>query len=158
MADYTIYSKFLNSDLFNKAGSIFIYVSLADEVDSLEIIKKSLELGKKVYVPYITNRENFEMRPVRIYNMDNLEMGEYNIPTSYSMEFEDNPDISIIPGLGFDKEKNRLGYGGGYYDRFLNKSSTTSIGLFQSAYQVDKLPVDEHDQKLDYIITEKEIF
>lgn len=158
MADYTIYSKFLNSDLFNKAESIFIYVSVADEVDSLEIIKKSLELGKKVYVPYITNRENFEMRPVRIYNMDNLELGEYNIPTSYSMEFEDNPDISIIPGLGFDKEKNRLGYGGGYYDRFLSKSSTTSIGLFQSDYQVAELPIDEHDQKLDYIITEKGIF
>lgn len=158
MADYSIFTKFLNSYLFKKADSIFIYVSVADEVDTLEIIKKSLELGKKVYVPYITNRENFEMRPVRIYNIDNLELGEYNIPTSYSMEFEDNPDISIIPGLGFDKNKNRIGYGGGYYDRFLNKSNTTSIGLFQSNYQVEQIPVDEYDHKLDYIITEKEIF
>lgn len=158
MADYSIFTKLLNSYLYKKADSIFIYVSVKDEVDTLEIIKKSLELGKKIYVPYISNRENFEMRPVRIYDIDNLELGEFNIPTSYSMEFEDNPDISIIPGLGFDKDKNRLGYGGGYYDKFLNKSNTISIGIFQSAYKVDQLPTDEYDHKLDYIITEKEIF
>ena len=158
MADYTIFTKLLNSEVFDKAESIFIYVSVADEVDTLEIIKKSLELGKRVYVPHITNSQNYQMRPVRIYDMDALEMGEFNIPTSHTMEFDDNPDLSIIPGLGFDRDKHRLGYGGGYYDRFLAKTQTISIGLFQSAYMVDELPTNQYDQKLDYIITEKEIF
>ena len=158
MVDYAIFTKFLNSDLFDEAKSIFIYVSVADEVDTFEIIRRSLEMGKAVYVPYITDRDEGLMIPVRIYDLDNLIPGEFDIPTSYTMETIENPDLTVVPGLGFDKKKNRMGYGGGYYDRYLNKVKTKSVGLFASEFEVEEIPTDEFDHKLDYIITEKEIF
>ncbi|MBM0047046.1 5-formyltetrahydrofolate cyclo-ligase [Anaerococcus sp. mt242] len=158
MVDYSIYTKFLNSNLFYEAKSIFIYVSVADEVDTYEIIKKSLEFGKEVYVPYIYDPDNFLMKAVRVYSLDDLGVGEFDIPTSRSLEYIENPDLTIVPGLGFDRDKNRLGYGGGYYDRYLSKNQTKSVGFFASDFEVDHIPADENDQKLDYIITEKEIF
>lgn len=158
MIDYSIYTKFLNSELFHNAQSIFIYVSVADEVDTYEIIKKSLELGKDVYVPYITDADNALMTAVRVYSLDDLGVGEFNIPTSRNVKFIENPDLTIVPGLGFDRNKHRLGYGGGYYDRYLNTNKTTSIGFFASDVEVDQIPTNEFDHKLDYIITEKEIF
>ena len=158
MIDYTIYSSFLNSSLFADAQTIFIYVSVNDEVDTYEIIKKSLEFGKDVYVPFISDPYKREMKAVRIYDTKDLVKGEFKIPTSYRKEFIENPDLTLVPGLGFDRSKNRLGYGGGYYDRFLNENQTTSVGLFASDFEVEEIDTDEFDQKLDYIITEKEIF
>ena len=158
MVDYAIFTKFLNSDIYKNANSVFIYVSVADEVDTFEIIQRSLEIGKAVYVPYISDPDNGKMMPVRIYDMDNLIPGELDIPTSSLMETIEKPDITVVPGLGFDKNKNRMGYGGGYYDRYLNKIKTKSIGLFASEFEVDEIPTDEFDHKLDYIITENEIF
>ena len=153
MVDYAIFTKFLNSDLFDEAKSIFIYVSVADEVDTLEIIRRSIEMGKAVY-----DRDERTMIPIRIYDLDNLIPGEFDIPTSYTMETIDNPDLTVVPGLGFDKKKHRMGYGGGYYDRYLNKVETKSVGLFASEFEVEEIPTDEFDHKLDHIITEKEIF
>lgn len=158
MVDYSIYSQFLNSALFKEAKSIFIYVSVADEVDTYEIIKKSLELGKEVYVPYITDTDNAIMRPARIYSLDQLGIGEFNIPTTSNPEFIENPDLTILPGLGFDRDKNRLGYGGGYYDKFLKANETIAVGFFASIVETSLIPTDEYDHKLDYIVTEKEIF
>lgn len=158
MVDYSIYTKFLNSELFDEAKSIFIYVSVADEIDTYEIIKKALDFGKKVYVPYIFDPDNFQMKAVRVYSLDDLGVGEFNIPTSSSLEYIENPDLTVVPGLGFDRNKNRVGYGGGYYDRYLAKTQTTSVGFFASAVGVESIDINEHDQKLDYIITEKEIF
>lgn len=159
MVDYAIYSKFLNSDLFKNASSIFIYASVADEVDTREIIKSAIELGKEVYVPVITDEEKRIMRPVRVYSTDDFIDGVYDIPTSRSSYYIDNPDLTVVPGLAFDRDKNRVGYGGGYYDRFLNSNNTLSVGLFASIFETEKhIPTDENDHKLDYIITEKEIF
>lgn len=158
MVDYNIYTKFLNSELFYEAKSIFIYVSVADEVDTYEIIKKALEFGKEVYVPYINDPENFQMQAAKIYSLDDLGIGEFNIPTAKNIEIIENPDLTIVPGLGFDRNKNRIGYGGGYYDRYLSKNQTTSVGFFASDFEIDEIETNEYDYKLDYIITEKEIF
>ena len=161
MLDYAIFANFLNSDLFKKSESIFIYVSVADEVDTFEIIRHALEIGKSVYVPYITDPDKGKMIPLRIYDLDNLVPGEFNIPTSKSMEYMEsieNPDLTIVPGLGYDKNKNRMGYGGGFYDRYLEKVDTISIGFFASDFEVEEIPTDEFDHKLNYIITEKGIF
>ena len=158
MVDYSIYTKFLNSQLFADAKSVFIYVSVADEVDTYEIIKKALDFGKEVYVPHITDPENFQMKAVRVYSLDDLGIGEFNIPTSGTLEYIENPDLTVVPGLGFDRKKHRVGYGGGYYDRYLSKNQTTSIGFFASDFEVEAIDTNEYDQKLDYILTEKEIF
>ena len=69
-----------------------------------------------------------------------------------------DPDLTICPGLSFDEDKNRLGYGGGYYDRFLKENSSIKVGLMISDFWSIKLPADKWDIKMDYIITEKEIY
>ena len=71
------------------------------------------------------------------------------------------PDILLIPLVAFDRELNRLGYGGGYYDRLINKISrkkkVIKIGLAFSIQEIDEVPINKYDQKLDYIITNKKI-
>lgn len=67
-------------------------------------------------------------------------------------------DLVIVPVVGFDRSGNRLGYGGGYYDKFLARNNCgQSVGLVYSFQEVENLPAEDHDQKLDLIVTEKEI-
>lgn len=80
------------------------------------------------------------------------------IKNPFDLPKNENYDLVIVPVLGFDRSGNRLGYGGGYYDRLLNQNKCkNAIGLAYSFCEVDKLPAEDHDQKLDKIITEKEI-
>ena len=89
-----------------------------------------------------------------------LRVNEYGIPEPDSNALV-YPDILLIPLVAFDKKLNRLGYGGGYYDRFIEKlikrKKIIKIGLALSSQEINKVPINKHDQKLDYIITNKYI-
>lgn len=87
-----------------------------------------------------------------------LSLDFFGIPTSKDNEFIENPDLTITPGLSFDKEKNRLGYGGGYYDKFFAKNKTIKAGLMISDFLSIKLPIENTDVKVDFIITEEKIY
>ena len=90
-----------------------------------------------------------------------LMINRFGIPEP-SSKIRKYPDILIVPLVAFDDNLNRLGYGGGYYDRYINKlkkrKKITTIGLAFSFQQIKKIPVNKFDQKLDYIITERKIF
>ena len=89
-----------------------------------------------------------------------LKINKYGIPESFSNK-KIYPDIILIPLVGFDSHLNRLGYGGGYYDRYLskvqNKNKIIKIGMGFSFQEFSNLPINKHDKKLDCIITEKKI-
>jgi len=89
-----------------------------------------------------------------------LKINRYGIPESISVK-KVYPNILLIPLVGFDNQFNRLGYGGGFYDRYLskmkNKNKILKIGIGFSFQKVKNLPINKHDQKLDCIITEKKI-
>lgn len=162
MDEYTIKEKsnqiinnLLKSDLYKNASSIFIYVSKNKEVDTRDFIEKALADGKKIYVPKIKSRE---IIAVKLNDISELEVGRFDIPTSMSEDSITNPDLTICPGLSFDDGKNRLGFGGGYYDRFLAKNQGIKIGLMISEFASSKIPTDSWDIKMDYVITEDEIF
>lgn len=162
MDEYTIKEKsnqiinnLLKSDLYKNASSIFIYVSKNKEVDTRDFIEKALADGKKIYVPKIKSRE---IIAVKLNDISELEAGRFDIPTSMSEDSITNPDLTICPGLSFDDDKNRLGFGGGYYDRFLAKNQGIKIGLMISEFASSKIPTDSWDIKMDYVITEDEIF
>lgn len=150
-----ITSNLLASDFYKNSQSIFVYVSKNKEVDTIGFIKKALADSKKIYVPRIIDRK---MYAARLDNLEDLTNGAFNIPTSSSDEFITDPDLTICPGLSFDEDKNRLGYGGGYYDRFLKENNSIKVGLMISDFWSIKLPADKWDIKMDYIITEKEIY
>jgi len=143
------------------AGSIFMYVNFRSEVETEEFIRQCLARGKAVTVPY-TDVKAKALLPIRIVDPDkDLSPGYCSIP-------EPDPDaaaeiraetieIVIIPGSVFDTNGGRLGYGGGYYDRFLVNDAPQAkrIGLAFEVQVVEKVPMLPHDQFLDILITEK---
>ena len=126
------------------------------EVDTLDILKK---LEKKKYLislPRISknNKMNFYQWSFK----DPLSINLYGIPEPISKK-KVNPEILLVPLVAYDKELNRLGYGGGFYDRYISNTQKNKkiikIGLGFSFQKIDKLPINHYDKKLDYIITEK---
>ena len=150
-----IFENLINLDLYKNARSIFVYVSMDKEISTEKIIDKALEDGKEVYVPYLHNKT---MQARKLESLDALVDGAFAIKTSPLDITITNPDLSLVPGLSFDDKKNRIGYGAGYYDRFLEKSKTTSIGLFMELARSIEIPTNEGDIPLDYILTENGIF
>lgn len=150
-----IINNLLNNDLYKNASSIFVYVSKNKEVDTYNFIKKAISDGKKIYVPKIKEKE---MQAVKLNSLTELEAGDFDIPTSNSEDYIVNPDLTICPGLSFDDKKNRLGFGGGFYDRFLSQNESIKVGLMIKEFASKKIPTDPWDIKMDYVITEDKIF
>lgn len=160
-ADLIIENKFLNLNTFVNCKSIFLYVSMENEVNTLNIISKSLELGKKVYVPKVHN-ETKTMRALRIESLRDLnESGAFGIlePSWEKEELKGDIDIILTPGLAFDKKGGRLGYGGGFYDKFFKIHKESNRVVLSYEYQiVDGIPMEDYDERVNLIITEKNIY
>lgn len=154
--DEKIKEKIIESDFYKNSKSIFIYYSTDDEIDTKEIIKKAFLDKKEVYIPKITGKH--KMIPVLLNSFDDLSDGKYKIKTSRLEKTKENIDLTIVPGLSFDENKYRLGYGGGFYDYYIKNHKSFYIGLFYQINKSYKLNFDHFDQKLDLIITDKKIF
>jgi 5-formyltetrahydrofolate cyclo-ligase len=143
--------------------TLFIYVNFRSEVETLELIRRSLGQGMRVAVPLV-DASAVRMIPLLIKDPEHdLVPGYYNIPEpdpGRCKRVESSEiDAAVIPGSVFDIQGGRLGYGGGYYDRFLVNDAPQAkrIGLAFELQVVDKVPVEPHDQPLDILITEKRI-
>lgn len=147
-----IFERLIDLDLYKNSKSIFVYVALDKEIQTQKIIDHALKTGKEVYVPHLSNKI---MTANKLESLDELVEGSFGIRTTPSEISISNPDLSLVPGLSFDSHKNRLGYGGGYYDNFLKKADTISVGLFADIFKSVNIPVFDYDIKLDYILTEK---
>ena len=134
------------------------YFPVNFEVDDLELLKKFEKKKFKISLPVI--KKNFQMNFYKWSFSEPLTVNKYGIPEPQT-KYLIYPDILLIPLVGFDKNLNRLGYGGGYYDRFIarlsNKKKILKIGLALPIQQINKVPVNRYDQKLDYIVTNKYI-
>ncbi len=145
---------------FNAAKNILTYVSFNNEVDTHVLIKKYLlTKTKNIIVPKVIG-EN--LRLFKISDFSNLAVGKFGILEPLKGEkFDANKlsdsDIIIVPGIAFDTEKNRIGYGKGYFDRLLKNTCAKKIALAFELQIVDKIPAEKHDIKVDKIITEKRI-
>ncbi len=129
------------------------------EVDTLEILKNLI--GKKYETSLPKISKNNAMNFIKWSFNDPLLINNYGIPEPQEQTIV-YPDILIVPLVAFDDHLNRLGYGGGYYDRYIakvkKKKEVITIGLGYSFQKVEKLPYNENDIKLNYIITEKKIY
>jgi 5-formyltetrahydrofolate cyclo-ligase len=128
------------------------------EIDDLEILKKLKKKKYQISLPVI--KKNFDMDFYRWSFDDPLKINKYGIPEPFSKKLI-YPDILLVPLVAFDKDLNRLGYGGGYYDRVIDKLSKKKyilkIGLALSVQKINNVPVTKYDKKLDYIVTDKYI-
>ena len=134
------------------------YYPVNFEADDLELLKKFEKKNFNISLPVI--KKNFQMEFHKWSFSDLLKINKHGIPEPVSKNIV-YPDILLVPLVAFDKNLNRLGYGGGYYDRLIEKLSKkkkiTTIGLAFSVQKIDKVPINKYDQKLDYIVTNEYI-
>ena len=134
------------------------YYPVNFEADDLAILRKFKKKNFNISLPVI--KKNFQMDFYAWSFSEPLKINKYGIPEPESKNIV-YPDVLLIPLVAFDKNLNRLGYGGGYYDRLIKKLSKKKdiikIGLAFSIQEIDKVPINEYDQKLDYIVTNKNI-
>lgn len=154
----TIIDTFKSTDFYKNAEMIMIYISFGTEIHNHEFIKDALAEGKKILVP-VTFHEPRMMKPSLLKSFDDLEPGYYNIlsPKEESINYVDKSeiDVIIVPGAIFDKEGYRIGYGGGYYDRFLADLKIPKISFAFEMQLTDEVPKEDFDVPVNYIITEK---
>ena len=134
------------------------YYPVNFEVDDLELLKKFEKNKFHISLPVI--KKNFQMDFYKWSFSDPLKINKYGIPEPETKNIV-YPDVILVPLVAFDKNLNRLGYGGGYYDRLIKKLSKKKkiikIGLALSVQKIDEVPINVYDQKLDYIVTNKYI-
>lgn len=142
---------------YRRASLVLCYVSLEDEVDTYPVIRRALADGKAVAVPYCTDRRG-HMLFYRITSLNDLHTGSFGVKEPDITRCEEvtgfDDSIVLVPGLSFDRCGNRLGYGKGYFDRFLKNYPFISVGLCYNSLIKKELPTDAYDRQVDYIITE----
>lgn len=158
-----IESSLFSLDLYKNSSVIMTYVNFGNEVITENIIRHSLNLEKTIGVP-ITIPKTRELIVSELRDFDKeLEVGVYNILTpkkEYIREIKPSKiDLVLVPGIAFDRKGYRVGYGGGYYDRFLCKinENAITIALAFSMQLIDSVPKGYYDLPVDYILTEKEL-
>lgn len=158
-ASDNIFAAVLKTDEFLHCRNILLYASYKSEIATYNFFNLALKCGKNVYFPKCY--ENYEMKFFKVTSLDDLKIGMYGIyePDTIYNEYINSADsLCIVPGVCFDKKGYRLGYGKGYYDRFLYNFKGKSIGVAMDEFVVDKLPVFPTDIKIDTIITDKNIY
>lgn len=144
-------------------STLFVYVNFRSEVETVELINRCLNQGRRVAVPLV-DAAAARMIPLLIQDPENdLRPGYYGIPepdpkNCLPVEAKEI-DAAVIPGSVFDLRGGRLGYGGGYYDRFLVNEAPQAkrVGFAFELQVVEQVPILAHDQPLDILITEKRI-
>ena len=141
--------------------NIMIFMDMKTEVK----ITKLLELypKKNFFISKITNSNNREMK-INKYNKNELILHKFGYYESSSNDFYDEEilDVVIVPALAFDSKKNRIGFGGGYYDTFLEKvrkknNKVLFIGVCYDFQIIDNIPTEKHDVTLDFVVSESKI-
>lgn len=135
---------------FSDAKTVMVYWSLPDELPTQRFVEKWKDL-KIVLLP-VVNGDNLILKQYK--NCAELKIGLLGIGEPDSEKtYEGKVDLVIVPGVAFDRQKNRLGRGKGYYDRFLNKQSSYNIGVGFDFQLIDSVPVNPHDVKMEKVIT-----
>ena len=146
----------LEQEEFIKAKRIMFYLAFDSEVNTENMINKARELGKQIYVPRCDTKQRV-LRPCLLTEGSVLKEGPYHTlepQTKADLPLEEL-DLTIVPALAFDKSRNRLGRGKGYYDRFLKMVSThtRSIGLAFDFQILPTLPVEQNDVPVNKVLS-----
>ena len=156
-ADRLILENIKKCNAFNTAETILIYKSTDIETNTDLIIRHCFSERKKIALPRCGAEHS-----MNFYYYDEgepLEISRYGIAEPFQNENRIVTDFSkcvcVVPGLAFDRTGYRLGYGGGYYDRFLSVNNIISVGICYFRFIADKLPLDKYDKNVDFLVTEE---
>ena len=153
-----IQDRFLATAAFADAECLALYASVHNEVGTDAVAEAVLAAGKQLAYPRV---ENEQLSFIRTAGPEFLAPGFFNVPEPVTGEVlpAEAIDVCVVPGVAFDFSGHRLGYGRGYYDRFLARcpERTQRIGFAYEFQLVDALPAQAHDQLVNHVITEKRI-
>lgn len=137
-----------------KPKVVHTYLPMGSEIDFYTVI--NYLLSQKIIVVCPKTLEKPNLQHLVLNSLDKLETGKYGTKfPSGDNEYKGNYNLIIVPGLAFNSQKYRLGYGGGYYDHFLKSHpNTVKLGLFYSFQRNEELPLESHDIPLDIILTD----
>jgi len=141
---------------FKDAQKIGLYYPIGSEILTQDIIQELISKGKEVFLPKVIGK-NMEFR--KIEDFGSLEIGNFDImEPKEDCKVENELDIIVVPTVGISPTGIRLGYGHGYYDKFLEGKNTTTISLVLEKQIIKNIPKSEHDINMDWIITEDRMF
>lgn len=160
IAESEIFHKILELKEYREAETILLYASCGSEVSTTALISHSLLVGKQVFLPRVSDDINMEFYQIR--DRSDLLPGRYGIlePVTNKIFSRTSSAFMILPLVAFDEKQNRLGYGKGYYDRYLGKGgeiSTCGIA-FECQKWEEGLPAASHDFRPEKIVTDKRIY
>ncbi|KAI8099371.1 5-formyltetrahydrofolate cyclo-ligase [Halteromyces radiatus] len=167
-----VFQQLLQLDIFQKSQNISVYISTPTcEINTRAMIQHIIQADKTCYIPRctkdsmdmvkITSWEDYLSLPINKWDIPEPPLDE---PRENALE-KDGLDLILVPGVAFDQEKNRIGHGKGYYDRYLLKYQdwantnhrpmvkTVALALQEQMVDVGVIPLQETDQKVDYILT-----
>lgn len=136
---------------------IHAYLPMGTEINTTPLIQRMLDAGKTVVSPKTLPKR--KLQNLVLKSLDEIEKGVFGTThPANTYEYTGNYDLIIVPGLAFDKDRYRVGYGGGYYDNFLvSQPNAYKPGIFYPVQEIEKVPRESHDIQLDTIITFKDI-
>lgn len=151
----------ISTPQFQNASVIMMYLSLPQEIDTSEAIRRAWQLGKIVAVPKVSWSEG-TMMPVRI---DSLASGFSKGASGLRNPIKAAPipveqiDLVVTPGLGFDRKGNRLGRGGAYYDKFFANKELKALrcGFAFTEQVLDSVPTKDYDEPVDFLVTDEKV-
>ncbi len=159
-----IMDKLRNLNEYANAETVFIYMDFNNEVITRDLIEEMLKEKKHVIVPY-TDTINVKLIPTEIFDinqdLEKCSFGYYEPKKDIIKQVETEKfDLIVVPGVAFDRSLNRLGFGKGYYDRILSlrRNDCKAIAVSHDFQVQNEIPAEEHDVKMDMIITEKNIY
>ena len=148
------------AEFFLNSKSIMVYVSQSWEIETLPLLEHILKKDKDLYLPRV--KEKGIMEAVQVKDLKSLEVGSFCIaePGRKAEALWDTNilDLVIVPGLSFGKKGERLGHGGGYYDRFLKGYTGVKVGLCREMMLSTHIPLQEHDIGMDVVISEAGLY
>ena len=160
--NYSVFKQLGECIDFEKIRDVASFVSIRSEISTNLLNNKIIELGKNLSFPVISKNSdqlNFKI----VDSQKSFKLGKFNIPEPINDYKDVIPQLFFVPCLGFDLEGFRLGYGGGFYDRTFAKLKKLNLKFYSVGYAFDDqkqimLPSEKFDYKLDFVLTEKQLY
>jgi 5-formyltetrahydrofolate cyclo-ligase len=160
--DRTIRDVFLGLKLYSECSRLLLFASFRSEVNTFPIIEKALQTGKRVALPRVNRSE----KVLDLYYIDSLEQLERGymgiqepVVAPERIAMVEDMEVIVLPGVAFDEQGGRIGYGGGYYDRLIGsiRGRPHLIALAYEEQILPKIPMDPHDIRVDLIVTDRRV-
>ncbi len=152
-------NRFLESSIYKNSKVIMLYMPLGNETDTALIMDRAFRDGKEVVLP-VCDTDNIDIIPCCVWQNTIFKKGSYSIsePSEITIADETKIDVVLVPGIAFDKKGSRIGFGKGYYDKFLKKTKAVKVGFCYGFQLIDSIDTEEYDICVDFVVTENCIY